>query len=81
MTTGDVMLLKEIRERLNESEKKLSDYTEISHNESKENITDNEDAILEASVIGSDNEAAILELSEMVSKLENRIAALEGGKS
>ena len=70
-----------IREQLNESEKKISDYAEIIHNESTSNISDNEDAILEASDNISDDEESILELSEFVSELlesnANLIARVE----
>lgn len=66
-----------IREQLNISEKKLSDYTEISHKESTESINDNEDAIIEASEDISDNEISILELSEMLSDLIAEVEELK----
>lgn len=66
-----------IREQLNISEKKLSDYAEIIHNESTSNISDNEDAILEASESISDNEMSILELSELVSDLIEEVNELK----
>lgn len=78
LTLEDEMLMhKHMRDMLNSAERTLSDYSEIIHRESEQNISDDEDAITEASEIVSDNEDAILELTQIVSDLMSRVEDLE----
>lgn len=72
----EIFMHKHVRDMLNSAEKTLSDYSEIIHRESEQNISDDEDAITEASEIVSDNEDAILELTQIVSDLMSEVSDL-----
>lgn len=62
-------------------EKKLSDYTDIRHKSNADNITENSEALFDIAEVVEENSEASYDLAEVLASLEERIEALEGGKS
>ena len=66
-------------DKINDISKQLSDFSDMLHKDSKNGISGNEEGLLDVADVASGNSDCIVELAEMISNLEERTSALEGG--
>jgi hypothetical protein len=70
--------LKTLSERIFEAEKKISDFSDMLHAESKQTIHDNSEGLYDVAEVAGENSEGMFDLAEMVADLENRVTELEG---
>lgn len=66
---------------INRIEKKLSDFTDMRHEQNAGLITENSEALFDVAEVVEENSEASYDLAEVLASLEERIEALEGGNS
>ena len=65
--------------KINDMSKQMSDFSDMLHKDSKNGISGNEEGLLDIADVASENSDCVVELAEMISNLEERTSALEGG--
>lgn len=68
-------------DKCNEIERKLSNFTDVRHGQNSGLITENSEALFDVAEVVEENSEASYDLAEVLASLEERIEALEGGKS
>ena len=71
----------ELGARIGKLEIQMQMFTQMRREASKAETTENEESILDSAEVIDENNSAIVELAEMLSNLEERISALEGGNN
>ena len=66
-------------DKINDMSKQMSDFSDMLHKDSKNGISGNEEGLLDIADVASENSDCVVELAEMISNLEERTNALEGG--
>lgn len=70
--------LKTLSQRIFNVEKKLSDFSDMLHEQSKNGINDNSEGLYDVAEVAGENSGATFDLAEMIADLENRVSEMEG---
>lgn len=79
MTTDVARAIGDLTRQMNEFGRRIDNLYADLHAENAGNIDDNEDGIVELGESESDNSDALIELADLISDLDSRVKALEGG--
>lgn len=64
-------------DKINDLSKRLSDFYDMLHAKSTNNINENSDGILDIADLSDENSNSIVELAEMLEDINNRLEVLE----
>lgn len=79
MTIDMARAIGDLTRQMNELGRRIDNLYADLHAENAGNIDDNEDGIVELGESESDNSDALIELADLISDLDSRVKALEGG--
>lgn len=79
MTIDMARAIGNLTRQMNELGRRIDNLYADLHAENAGNIDDNEDGIVELGESESDNSDALIELADLISDLDSRVKALEGG--